>query len=168
LQVPPYTTDYDLLGRPANAVDSLSAAREWLYNRRSELVGATVGTNVYGYAYDTIGNRLWSSANVVTNIYQANSINQYSSISTLSASVPPCEPTYDADGNLINDGVFSYAYDAENRLVSAYPLLPVVGALAVENGYDPYGNVIDSYGSLTNVFSFGFSTKYLDLEVGDD
>ena len=33
------------------------------YNRRSELAVAQIGTNRYGYAYDMIGNRIWSSAN---------------------------------------------------------------------------------------------------------
>ncbi len=61
-----YATAYDLLGRPTNATDSASLAREWLYNRRSELAAASIGTNHYGYAYDTIGNRLWASANADT------------------------------------------------------------------------------------------------------
>ena len=52
-----------------------------LYNRRSELAAATVGTDRYGYAYDTIGNRLWSAANAVTNSYTANSLNQYTAVS---------------------------------------------------------------------------------------
>jgi RHS repeat-associated protein len=43
--------------------------------------------------------------------YKANSLNQYSAIGLV-------VPTYDANGNLTNDGVLSYAYDAENRLRS--------------------------------------------------
>jgi len=125
-----YATDYDLLNRPTNAVDSVSVAREWLYNRRSELAAAAVGTNLYGYAYDTIGNRLWSAANVATNEYTANSLNQYTSVSA------GANPVYDADGNMTGDGTFAYAYDAENRLVSVYPTAPTLGSLAVENRYD--------------------------------
>lgn len=261
-----YSTDYDLLNRPMNATDSVSLVREWLYNRRSELAAASVGTNLYGYAYDTIGNRLWSAANAATNSYTANSLNQY-------ASVGPCTNfVYDADGNMTSDGTFSYSYDAENRLLAAYPLSPTVGALAVENRYDhrhrcsrkvvkqydgadwemkethtfvwdgnnivlervefangasrtfeyfwgadksgsdqgaggvegllavsmdgvfyvpcydhngniilyvsetgsiaaqcvydPYGNVVETYGNLADAFSFGFSTKYHDRETG--
>ena len=101
-----------------------------LYNRRSELAAATVGTDRYGYAYDTIGNRLWSAANAVTNSYTANSLNQYTSVST------GANPVYDADGNMTGDGVYSYVYDAENRLVSACPVLPSGGSLAVVNRYD--------------------------------
>ena len=129
-----YSTEYDLLNRPTNATDSVSLAREWLYNRRSELAAASIGTNSYCYAYDTIGNRLWSAANAATNAYTANSLNQYTSI--LRASAPPREPTYDADGNLAEDGKYSYTYDAENRLVSVTPLAPVQGDLSVLNTYD--------------------------------
>ena len=129
-----YSTEYDLLGRPTNATDSVSLAREWLYNRRSELAAAAIGTNLYGYAYDTIGNRLWSAENVATNTYTANSLNQYTTI--LRASAPPREPIYDTDGNLTNDGVFTYTYDAENRLIAVYPVSPVAGSLAVVSRYD--------------------------------
>ena len=44
--------------------------------RRSELAAAQIGTNLYGYAYDTIGNRLWSAENT----YTANNLNQYTLI----------------------------------------------------------------------------------------
>ena len=80
-----YSTEYDLLNRPTNATDSASLAREWLYNRRSELAAATIGAGRYGYAYDAIGNRLRASANAVTNSYTANSLNQYASILCASA-----------------------------------------------------------------------------------
>ena len=122
-----YSTEYDLLGRPT---DSVSFVREWLYNRRSELAAASIGTNLYGYAYDTIGNRLWSAENAATNSYTANNLNQYTSAAASTNLV------YDADGNLTNNGIFSYSYDAENRLVAAYPVSPVVGSLSVLNRYD--------------------------------
>ncbi|MGN0877439.1 MAG: RHS repeat domain-containing protein, partial [Kiritimatiellia bacterium] len=130
-----YSTDWDLIGRPTNAVDSLSAARAWRYNQRSELVDATIGTNLYGYAYDSIGNRQWASANVATNVYAANALNQYTS-SGSNVPAPPVAFSYDSDGNLTNDGTLSYSYDAENRLVSVCPFAPVSGSLAVENAYD--------------------------------
>ena len=86
------SSEKDLLCRPTNATDSVSLVREWLYNRRSELAAASIGTNLYGYAYDTIGNRLWSAANAVTNSYTANSLNQYTSVAASTNLV------YDADG----------------------------------------------------------------------
>ena len=95
-----YEAGYDLAGRPTNAVDAVSLARAYLYNRRNELAEALVGTNAFGYAYDTIGNRQWSSANGVTNVYAANAVNQYSSILHSSFSILH---SYDADGNLVDD-----------------------------------------------------------------
>ena len=71
-----YSTEYDLLGRPTNATDSVSLVCSWLYNRRSELAAAQIGTNLYGYAYDTIGNCHWAAENT----YTANNLNQYVSI----------------------------------------------------------------------------------------
>ena len=132
-----YSTEYDLLNRPTNAVDSVSLVREWLYNRRSELAAANIGTNCYGYAYDTIGNRLGSTANTATNTYAANSLNQYTSIQEISApSAGEIIPAYDADGNMTQCGDWTCAYDAENRLIAVYPISPVAGSLAVVSRYD--------------------------------
>ena len=121
-----YSTEYDLLNRPTNATDSVSLVREWLYNRRSELAAATVGADSYGYAYDSIGNRLWSAANAVTNSYTANSLNQYTQVDA-------AQMVYDTDGNLVRDDRFVYSYDAENRMISSRPIAPSEGDLAVVN-----------------------------------
>lgn len=129
-----YECGFDLLERPTNAVDSAMLVRAYDYNNRNELVFATSGTNSFAYAYDTIGNRMSSIVNSETNSYTANNLNQYTSI--LRASAPLREPTYDADGNLTDDGKYSYAYDAENRLVSVTSLVPVQGDLSIQNIYD--------------------------------
>ncbi len=129
-----YMAEYDLLGRPTNATDSASLERKWQYNSRSELAAATIGTNAYGYAYDTIGNREYAALNGVTNTYAANALNQYTTIPRPSG--PPRSPLYDADGNLVNDRTLTYTYDAENRLVSATPAALTNGALRVLNAYD--------------------------------
>ena len=44
--------------------------------------------------------------------------------------------SYDADGNLTNDGTRAYAWDAENRLVTVEPLAAAPGAQRVRFGYD--------------------------------
>ena len=63
---------------------------------------------VSAYAYDHIGNAVLAASGGVTNAYAAHALNQYASI--LRASVSPCEilPRYDTDGNLTDDGLFSY------------------------------------------------------------
>jgi RHS repeat-associated protein len=129
-----YEANYDILGRPTNATDSVSLAREWQYNSRSELAEATIGTNAYGYAYDTIGNRERTALNGVTNTYAANSLNQYTTIPRPSG--PPRSPLYDADGNLVNDRTMTYVYDAENRLISATSASMTNGAIRVVSAYD--------------------------------
>ena len=131
-----YAFDRDILGRVTNACDSLSVVRAFLYNQRSEVTGATIGTNSFGYVFDPIGNRISTTENTKTTEYLVNSLNQYSQISV--SSVPPWlnSPAYDADGNMLSDGVFTYAWDAENRLVSATPLTPVSGSKRVLNRYD--------------------------------
>ena len=117
------------MGRLTNANDSVSLARAYLYNRRNELAAATIGTNTFEYAYDTIGNRTVAFANSVTNTYAANALNQYTQIDA-------SQLTYDNDGNLTQDDRFAYTYDAENRLLSVCPLSTTEGSLAVANRYD--------------------------------
>ena len=129
-----YSTDYDLIGRPTNATDSVSLMRDWSYNNRSELAAASIGTNLYGYSYDTIGNRLWSAAN--TNTYIANALNQYTLVGRAAPSVPQTTFAYDADGNMTRDDRFLYSYDAENRLRSVTSRSMTNGALRVLNAYD--------------------------------
>ena len=47
-------TAYDLLGRPTSTTDSVSLAREWLYDRRSGLTKATVGTpDIFRHRFST-------------------------------------------------------------------------------------------------------------------
>ena len=76
------------------------------------------------------GNRLWAAANVATNSYAVNSLNQYTSVSADTNLV------YDADGNMTGDGTFAYTYDAENRLVSVTSAAETNGAIRVLNAYD--------------------------------
>lgn len=115
----------DAAGRRVSRIDTFDGAattNTFGYNIRSEVTSAAMGTNRYSYAYDPIGNRLFSSHNAETNAYTANSLNQYTAISNLCASVSPCEEmlTYDADGNMTADGSgWHYAWNGENRMVCA-------------------------------------------------
>ena len=61
--------------------------------------------------------------------YTSNVLNQYDTVGgTIHG--------YDANGNLTDDGVFTYGYDAENRLVSATQPAPGISATYV---FDPLG-----------------------------
>lgn len=120
---------HDDLSRPIARNDDVFA-----YNGRGEVSFAEIAGNVETHAYDLSGNSLWASFNAVTNPYTANNLNQYSSISTLCAYAPLREtiPHYDADGNLVSFGAWSYTYDAASQLVS----VSSNGVLLVTNQYD--------------------------------
>jgi RHS repeat-associated protein len=124
-----YACGHDILGRVTNACDSLSVARAFLYNTRSEVTGAAVGTDTLSYLFDGIGNRVTAAINGLTNTYAANSLNQYTAAGS-------AFPAYDTDGNMLSDGTFAYAWDAENRLVSAAPVNPSSGSRRVFCRYD--------------------------------
>jgi RHS repeat-associated protein len=112
----------------------------------------------YTYAYDLIGNRkvntVFDGSTTVTTNYT------YDPASRLATSQRGSDPvksyTYDANGNLTNDGVNTYAYDAANRLTTYTP------------GTDPatsfyYNGLGDRYRQTTN----GVNTDYLlDLNAG--
>ena len=80
------------------------------------------------YFYDAAGNRTKTVINGVTTLYTANSLNQYTTVGGVGQ-------TYDADGNLTFDGVNTYAWDQQSRLVR------VSGPQGVtEYEYDAFGN----------------------------
>jgi len=110
------------------------------------------GTDAYSILVDERG-KTTATENSISTTYTANNLNQYTAI--LCGSESPCEPTYDADGNLTQDERYVYAYDCENRLVSVTPINPVYGDCSVENIYDPYGNIVQSTGPSASQLSFG-------------
>ena len=97
--------------------------------RRSGLVGATIGSNVYTHAYDGIGNHVLSGVNAVTNLVVNSSLNQTTAFGAE-------EITWDANGGMASDAHWNYAYDAEDRLVSATSRALTNGAVRVRNAYD--------------------------------
>ncbi len=98
-----------------------------------------MGTNQYSYAYDPIGNRLAASQPTsdngpqTTHLYTANPLNQYLSVTSASSVV---NLSYDLDGNLTNDGVYAYTWDAENRLTQVLPLDPDTTKRVTQFFYD--------------------------------
>ena len=114
---------YDVLGRPTarnTARQGTTVNDTFAHNTRSELVEATVSGKNYEYAYDNIGNREFSLEDSKATMYDANSLNQYTSIAENGGI--PFIPQFDADGNqtLIKTetGIWSAVYNAENRPVT--------------------------------------------------
>ena len=131
----------DRLGRRIARNDSVlggsMVSNAFGYNARSELDAAVMGTNQFGYQYDAIGNRQAAIANALTNLYQANGLNQYSSILPSAGT-----PAYDPDGNMISNGIFTMTWDAENRLVEVRPVVTNAGSRLIQFMYDYLGRRI--------------------------
>ena len=119
---------YDALARPVTRNGDAFA-----YNPRGEVESAMIDGNSETHRYDFIGNSLFSTFNGATNTYTANNLNQY--VSIFRASSSPREISHDADGNMTNDGVFTYTYDSASRLTS----VSSNGLILVTNQYDHKG-----------------------------
>jgi len=116
--------------------DSANGNWTYTYDDFDRLIGANQnsGQAVYSYAYDRFTNR-WQQNGPHTMLLTFSGANNrmdgYS---------------YDADGNVLNDGVHSYAYDAENRIIS------------VDGGSTTY--VYDANGQRVRKTVGGASTDY--------
>ncbi|MBQ6330973.1 MAG: hypothetical protein IJI35_18295 [Kiritimatiellae bacterium] len=134
---------YDALSRPTARTDGGTGCQpvqsSFTYNDRSEIIAASIGTNHFDHAYDTIGNQTNHIANSATNIYTHNALNQISTAHETSApSAPLREISHDLDGNTTSDGVCTYSYDAANRLSS----VASNNIILVANQYDYKGRRI--------------------------
>ncbi len=117
------TYSYDILGRPTarnTARNGQTVNDTFAHNTRSELVGATVNSKDYEYAYDNIGNRQQATEGDDVTVYDANALNQYTAITENGADA--FVPQFDADGNqtsiMTETGIWTTVYNAENRPVS--------------------------------------------------
>ena len=86
----------------------------------------------YAYSFDPIGNRLSASLAGMVYAYTTNSLNQYTAVNAV-------VPTYDADGNMLTNGVWSYTWNGENRLIKAEN---ATSGMKLEFDYDYMGRRI--------------------------
>ncbi|MBQ9431270.1 MAG: RHS repeat-associated core domain-containing protein [Kiritimatiellae bacterium] len=144
------------------------------YNARSELIsfartgGSPSLATEHEYAYDPIGNRTSSSDLGTTRAYTANSLNQYTEISTLRVSAPPREiftPQFDDDGNqtLIRTktGIWSVTYNGENR-----PVFWSCGETNIVMSFDRMGRRVsytETVGVTTNAHRTFVYDNYLQI-----
>ena len=86
----------DALGRRTKRIDTAglnSVTNDFAYNIKNELTSAVMNTNLFGYQYDEIGNRL-SSTSSVSSVYSvvnyvSNPLNQYTNITSSSVVESP-------------------------------------------------------------------------------
>ena len=65
----------------ALALEASAADARYEYNERSELTRVMWNDEVmFGYEYDQIGNLKWACVGCKTNVYEVNSLNQYTTI----------------------------------------------------------------------------------------
>ena len=91
--------------------------RNWykIVTCRSELTNATASVDAayrYAYQFDDIGNRELSSERGTNSVYEANNLNQYTSVNDF-------VPQFDDDGNQTlvktSTGIWQVTYNGENR-----------------------------------------------------
>lgn len=131
---------YDLAGHPLSVSDnaasitaatgsasyaetmsygSLNLLRNASWSPAPAQTAPTATAVIFSYQYDQTNRRInqtatdkswWNYPTTAATIsYTANNLNQYTAVGSAS-------PTYDANGNLTNDGTYSYCYDVESRL----------------------------------------------------
>ena len=150
-----YAYEYDPLGRRINVQNDGEAFAEpgfWLYgyNDRNEVTAASrfVGDELKDqtkplpdlervYRYDPIGNRMAAIEGNTELHYQTNDLNQYETI--FSDRGTDERLSYDADGNLIEDGRFRYSWNGENRLVAVESKVTEIGIKRLVFSYDYLG-----------------------------
>ncbi|MEM5777859.1 MAG: RHS repeat-associated core domain-containing protein [Candidatus Aenigmatarchaeota archaeon] len=102
--------------------------RVYGYDDIYQLTSATYERNqAFSWVYDPAGNRLSSVetwAQSPSRSYVPNNLNQYSSVNGVNY-------TYDADGNLLSNGIRNFVWDIRNRLIEV-----VNGSKTVSYKYD--------------------------------
>jgi RHS repeat-associated protein len=130
-----YQYSNDAIGRRTQRVDNGSLTNLFSYNIKSELVAAMMAAHTFSWELDNIGNRISTTTDGEQKRFTANNLNQYTAITNGGARTL----SYDFDGNLTNDSVFTYSYNGENRLILTEPLNLTNGSERVRNAYDYMG-----------------------------
>lgn len=139
-----YTYGYDA-NNNINSIESKQGLTSYLYDDLNQLEQETyTGGPQIDYTYDSAGNRL---TKIIENngkneevVYRYNEANQLEFVNNQAY-------TYDKNGNLKNDGTFTYEWDAFDQLKN---VKNSDGKVIAENGYDEKGRRIyskDSNGS---------------------
>jgi RHS repeat-associated protein len=107
--IPSGSTGYAGNGSILSASDSINGNWTYTYDAFNRLVGANqnAGQAVYSFDYDRYGNRWHQNGPHSLSVSFSASNNRMDGYS------------YDASGNLLNDGTTAYTYDGESRITSA-------------------------------------------------
>jgi RHS repeat-associated protein len=148
--------EYDPLSRRTSLTYANNTSASYSYEIDNDLSALSHQFNgssaTFSYTHNNIGNRtgqivnndryLFKPTTSMDVTYMSNNFNQYASVNGISFS-------YDGNGNLTSDGINSYTYDSENRLIAA-----TKPAHSASYTYDPFGR-------RTAKTVNGLATKYL-------
>jgi RHS repeat-associated protein len=144
---------YDGVGNVESVIDHIDSQNNstMQYDSLDRLTVADGPWGAGSFTYDSIGNRTSKDINAQNiNYTYGTSDNRLSGLS------------YDANGNVINDGTFTYTYDSENRLVQV-----TNGADVITYGYDGDGRRISqTVNEETTIFAYGVGLNVLTEFAG--
>ncbi len=91
---------------------SQSSTITYTYDNLYRLTNARYSTgSVFTYTYDAVGNRLMQTTITNTTVYTYDIANRLINVGGVAQ-------TWDNNGNLLSDGVFTYTYDSANRPIT--------------------------------------------------
>ena len=122
---------FDTLNRVTRRIDEATVTNTFDYNARSEVAAASILSKNYTFAYDFIGNHTTSSVDSVVTTFNANALNQYTSI--LCAPAPLREPFYDFIGSAPSEARRFLRGASPRRVRTSHPLVPSVGTVEEES-----------------------------------
>jgi len=150
-----------------NAGDSECYGYDAIYRLTDYEVGSLFGSCVTGvvtetqYGLDPVGNWTNKTTDAVTETRTHNAVNELTMIDLTNL-------TYDANGNLLDDAVYTYTYDEENRLTQVTRLSD--SAVVGQYQYDAMGRrvqkVADPNGSPTTTRYFYDNFRILEDQDG--
>ncbi|MFH1146227.1 MAG: RHS repeat-associated core domain-containing protein [Pseudomonadota bacterium] len=130
----------------ALSMATLQGTHSYSYDKISQLTGvdypAGYSFSDTTYSFDPVGNRVSNIRDGVTTAYASNNLNEYTSVGGTTLAC-------DANGNLVSDGVNTYSYDYDNRLVQ-------VGTLG-----DTISFAYDALGRRISKTSLAGTTRYI-------
>jgi RHS repeat-associated protein len=146
-----YDQDGNLLSSTTGGVTTT-----YTYNARGELASETTPTDTITYAYDAVGDRISSTDNGVTTDYLVNPTNDQSVVGTFSSGGAVIDQY--AYGIGLTDAVDAsgaasfYDFDATGNTAD---VTGVSGTVSSSYTYLPFGQILSSTGSGSNLFTYG-------------
>ncbi len=139
----------------------------YTYDPLNRVTAADYSDNTYyHYTYDSVGNRLTQTTAITITNYLYDNANRLSNVNGIAY-------TWDANGNLLSDGVNAYTYDLANRLTAfsdgtntyTYTYNGLGDRLQQTTNNETTTYAVDIAGGLTQVLSDGANT-YLYPSTG--